>query len=172
MVEKILITVDGSDHSRQAATVGFKLATTYDVAVDVLHAIENASSADDANEGDQGQHGQADKILDDISAIAADVGVTVGTYLVAGQPPEVIVSQASESGADLVVMGRQGQTGVGERLLGSVTERVLRHTGVPVLIVSDDDSIGTDGMMDAHVLASTDGSETAERAAPYAADIA
>ena len=172
MFDQILITVDGSDHSRRAATVGLEFTTTYDADIDVLHAIEDTSSATSTNDGNQGQHGDTDAVLADISEMATDVGVTVETHAVEGQPPEAIVSHANESGADLIVMGRQGRTGVGEQILGSVTDRVLRNTDVPVLVVPSGDPAGAAGVTYDRILAPTDGSEAAERAAPYSTDIA
>lgn len=52
-----------------------------------------------------------------------------------GYPPDVIVDQAEESGADLIVMGNKGRSGLAHLLLGSTTERVVQHAGCPVLTV-------------------------------------
>lgn len=172
MFNQILIAVDGSDHSRRAATVGLEFTTAYDADIDVLHAIEDPSSATSASDENQGHHGDTDEILADISEMATDVGVTVETHAVEGQPPEVIVSHANEAGADLIVLGRQGRTGVGEQVLGSVTDRVLRNTDVPVLVVPSSDPTSADDSTYDRILAPTDGSEVAERAAPYSMDIA
>ena len=172
MFDQILITVDGSDHSRRAATVGLEFTTAYDADIDVLHAIEDTSSATSANNENQGHHGDTDAILAHISEMATEVGVTVETHAVEGQPPEVIVSHASEAGADLIVMDRQGRTGVGEQMLGSVTDRVLRNTDISVLVVPNGDPDGADGVTYDRILAPTDGSEVAKRAAPYSTNIA
>lgn len=172
MFNQILIAVDGSDHSRRAATVGLEFTTAYDADIDVLHAIEDSSSATSATDGNQGHYGDTDEILADISEMATDIGVTVETHAVEGQPPEVIVSHANEAGADLIVLGRQGRTGVGEQVLGSVTDQVLRNTDVPVLVVPSGNLTSTDGGTYDRILAPTDGSEVAERAAPYSMDIA
>ena len=51
-----------------------------------------------------------------------------------GFPAEEIVREAAEGGYDLVVMGTHGHTGVARVLLGSVAERVVRHSEVPVLV--------------------------------------
>lgn len=172
MIDRILVAVDGSDQSRRAAMLGLALAKPYDVEVDALHAVEGGVPTGTVNKGEEVQDDSGDEILAEISEMADDVGVAVTTHMVKGQASEIIIRQARESGADLIVMGRQGRTGVGERLLGSVTERVLRNTDVPVLIIPNDDPIDTEDVTYTHVLATTDGSEIAERAAPYAADIA
>ena len=52
-----------------------------------------------------------------------------------GKAADEILKQAAECGADLIVMGTHGHTGPERFLLGSVTERVLRHSKIPVLAV-------------------------------------
>ncbi len=101
-------------------------------------------------------------------ADAADVAVE--TRRSEGRPPRVIVDHVDERGIDLVVMGRHGRAGLGERLLGSVTERVLRGSDAPVLTVDGGDADDAGGYR--NVLVPTDGSEIAERAAPYGVDVA
>ncbi len=53
----------------------------------------------------------------------------------AGKPWEVIVATASKAGADLIVIGTHGYTGLKHAVLGSVAERVVRHARCPVLVV-------------------------------------
>ncbi len=52
-----------------------------------------------------------------------------------GRPAEVILKVAAETGADLIAMGTHGRSGLNRLLLGSVTERVLSQSDVPVLTV-------------------------------------
>jgi nucleotide-binding universal stress UspA family protein len=52
-----------------------------------------------------------------------------------GAPAEAIVTRAQTAGFDLIVMGTHGRTGLPHLLLGSVAERVLRLSTVPVLTV-------------------------------------
>ena len=55
--------------------------------------------------------------------------------VVRGDPDDAIVEYAREHGADLIVMGSHGHTGLRHLLMGSVAEHVLRHAPCPVLIV-------------------------------------
>ena len=48
---------------------------------------------------------------------------------------EAVCAAARDSGADLVIVGSQGRTGIGRMLLGSVAESVVRHAPCPVLVV-------------------------------------
>lgn len=56
--------------------------------------------------------------------------------VIVGEPLDAIVAQVSESGADLVVMGTHGRTGVSRLMFGSVTEAVMRIVPVPVIAVN------------------------------------
>lgn len=59
----------------------------------------------------------------------------VETLLVDGDPAYEIVAAAKETGADLVIMGTHGRTGLSRLVLGSVAEQVLRKAPCPVLTV-------------------------------------
>lgn len=159
MFDDVLIAVDGSDPARRAAKHGFQLAARYDAEATVVTVYG-------------GDDGRGRAILDETAALAADVGVTVESELLSGKPAGTIAGRAADGGADLIVVGRQGRAGVAKRLLGSVTERLLRRSDVPVLTVPAGDIEDDTGADYGAVLATTDGSEVAERAAPYGADVA
>jgi nucleotide-binding universal stress UspA family protein len=55
--------------------------------------------------------------------------------LLEGHPADVIVETAAETGADLVVMGTMGRSGLTRLVMGSVAEEVLRRSPCPVLTV-------------------------------------
>lgn len=171
MFETVLIPVDGSDTATRAAAVGREFAQRYDVRLEALHVLEGQSRLP-GNGGDQDPEEKGREILGEIADLVAGSEVEIDTHLAEGQPHEAIAERANETDCDLVVMGRHGRSGLRERLLGTVTDRVLRHTSVPVLTVSGEDSGGATGRTYENVLLTTDGSENAERAAPYGEDIA
>ncbi|SMF11440.1 Nucleotide-binding universal stress protein, UspA family [Tistlia consotensis] len=63
---------------------------------------------------------------------------TIETRLVPGLPPGRIVETAAELGAELVVVGSRGRTGLSHILLGSVAERVVQTAPMPVTVVKAD----------------------------------
>lgn len=162
MLERILVVADDSEPARRAAAVGFELAERGDATVDVLYVHDPGRESDDA------KRQRATAILDE--ATAHDAPGPVETHVEEGRPAQVVTGFAADRGVDLIVMGRRGRKGLGEKLLGSVTEQVLRGTTVPVLAVPGDDPDAVEGVRD--VLVTTDGSEVARRAAPYASDLA
>lgn len=155
MFDRLLIAVDGSDCARRATTFGLELAARYDAAVDIVAVYA-------------GDTAQGRAILDEAASMAANVGVTVDTDLLSGKPATSIVDRAADRDADLIVVGRRGRSGVRERLLGSITERILRRSGPPVLTVPEGDA----GAAYEDILVTTDGSDLAAEAGPYAADLA
>jgi nucleotide-binding universal stress UspA family protein len=159
MFDRLLIATDGSDCARRAAKYGIELADAYDADVDVVSVYRGGET-----------QGQA--TLDEIADLAADAGVAVDTELLSGKPARSIVNYADETGADLIVVGRRGRSGVRERLLGSITERVLRRSGPPVLTVSGSEVDADTGTAYDDILVTTDGSDLAEEAGPYAANLA
>lgn len=72
----------------------------------------------------------------ELKAFEARVGLTrIGKRLVLrGHPVETILTEAGRIGADLIVMGTQGQTGLGAFLLGSVASAVLGRSDVDILV--------------------------------------
>ncbi len=68
------------------------------------------------------------------SPLRAD-GVTVDTHAVIGDVSDQILDAAKDLGADLIVMATHGRTGLAHFFLGSMTEKVLRQSTVPVLTV-------------------------------------
>jgi len=62
-------------------------------------------------------------------------GVACEAAMLSGKAAPEIVARAKATGADLIVMGRHGRSGLEHALLGSVAERVVHHTPCPVLVV-------------------------------------
>jgi nucleotide-binding universal stress UspA family protein len=81
----------------------------------------------------------AEAAMDEVCAIAAESDVPVETTIVEGTPSREIVRFAEREGCDLVVMGTRGRGGIDRLLLGSVAEKVVRASEVPVLTVRVDE---------------------------------
>jgi nucleotide-binding universal stress UspA family protein len=142
MFEKILVATDGSVHSVRAAKTGIDLAklsggkVTALYVVDVNRALSDVGSniADEVFEGlkkTMMKEGEvATKSVEESAKLA---NITAEKKVVEGSPAEEILKMAE--GMDVVVMGSIGRTGLGKFLLGSVTDKVVRNSKVPVLVV-------------------------------------
>ena len=76
----------------------------------------------------------AARIADEQKRVEAE-GISTSTEVVEGAPSEAIVECAQRIGADMIIMGTRGLTGVKHVVLGSVAERTLRHAACPVMTV-------------------------------------
>lgn len=173
MYDHILIPVDGSDESTAAARRGLALARDFDATAEAVHVVDQRArrlTRTDRESGHLREHGES--VLADIESLAADIGHPVTTELLEGKPSVQIDEYARETDAGLIVLGRQGMTGLGKRLLGGVTEQVLHRTALPVLVVSGAEETGTTGFDYSRILVTTDGSANAETATRHGAAVA
>lgn len=156
--EDVLVATDGSDSGSRAVRAGIDFADAFDAAVDVLVVADGDLSVADA-----------ERVADDARETGASSRVRVRTNVVEGDAETAIVERATDLGADVVVMGRRGSGGLRERILGGVTEHVMRSYPGPVLSVP----AGDPGVGDwADVLVPTDGSEAARAAVRPSAAVA
>ncbi|MBE7447573.1 MAG: universal stress protein [Kofleriaceae bacterium] len=77
----------------------------------------------------------AEAHLDDLAGRLRADGIEVSTVATTGNTAGEIAACAERERAELIVMGTHGRTGLAHVVLGSVTERVVRHSVVPVLTV-------------------------------------
>jgi len=136
MYDRILVPTDGSAPSERAAEHAMELALQFGAAVDALFVVKETGSAGHWDMFVEKQEERGERALDSIAAMGERRGVTVERHLRRGRPAEEIVDAATDYGADLVVMGTHGQTGFARiASAGSTTERVVRLTAVPTLVV-------------------------------------
>ena len=68
-------------------------------------------------------------------AMLHEKGIIARSEVLLGRPADEIIEYAKEQDADLIVMCSHGRSGIGRWVFGSVTDKVLRGTGTPVLII-------------------------------------
>ena len=140
MFERILIPVDGSEPARDAAQLGIDLAVEHDATVHGLYVVEPVT----VTEGGAGQVIEAmqetgNEIVSDLAEQAEEKGLQVETDVKTGVAHREILDYAEANDIDLMVVGTHGRTGIGRYLLGSVTEKIVRLSDVPVLTVRPDE---------------------------------
>lgn len=69
------------------------------------------------------------------AAIRAEGIAATADVVVASRVDEAITDRARELDADIIVMGTHGRTGLARAVIGSVADRVIRHSDVPVVLV-------------------------------------
>lgn len=134
----ILFATDFSPASSVAFDVAAALARDYRARVIAVHVIEPVAMGFSEYTAFVGPEEDKGMALANLQAIKApSPRVTIEHRLLEGDPATVIAETAAETGADLVVMGTHGRTGLTRFVMGSVAEEVLRRAPCPVLTVRD-----------------------------------
>jgi nucleotide-binding universal stress UspA family protein len=137
----ILSPVDFSQTSQRAFETALDLAARLNAEVRVMHVYQLPASAlpegvwQTPNDLEATVEEALQKRLDEFVEQSAAKGITVSTGLCEGVPYVEITRAAQELGADMIVIGTHGRTGLAHLMLGSVAERVLRTSDIPVLTV-------------------------------------
>lgn len=147
MFSKIVVGMDGSDHSVNALRVACDLAKKYDSEICLVHTPqpETVAFAMGAVTGyhvvttmpsDEEVQKAAQKIVDKGKSIAAEMGCSITReHILPGDPAHEIVTTAKSFGADLIVTGRRGLGFVGSLVQGSTTQKIGHEATCAMLTV-------------------------------------
>jgi len=125
---RILLATDGSRHAERAAEAAGQVAKIFGLPITVLSVLR--PKFDDV------RRAEAQLEVDRVREALAQESIEVDSAVVEGvDPAAVIIESARQRGADLIVMGSHGRTGMGRLLLGSVAEKVIGEATCPVLVV-------------------------------------
>jgi nucleotide-binding universal stress UspA family protein len=140
-IETILVPTDFGEPGESALAYAMDLAEGLGAKVILLHAFElpiigfpdgaMVATADIASR----IVNASQKALDDAVSKYRKDKVELTALLKQGDPREVILAVAKDTGANLIVMGTHGRRGIARALIGSVTESLVRTSPVPVLTV-------------------------------------
>ena len=138
--KKILIATDGSDYTKNAVDHGIDLAKNTGAKLLTIYVVDTAAFASipmDAawesmyellrQEGDVAMKYVAEK--------AEKEGVEVEENIIEGHPADEIIKYSEKNSISLIVLGTLGKSGLDRFLLGSVAEKVVRNSKIPVLVV-------------------------------------
>ncbi len=168
-IDQILVPTDFSDNAKLALEYATTLAQKCSARLHLVHSPVvpayllmdlSYSPGPEAvtrilNDAEDALRQQADSI--------ADSGVECVTAIREGLVHESIRDYASENGIDLVVVGTHGRSGVAKLMYGSVTERVLKTTAAPIIVVPP-----AGGDLPSAIVVAYDFSEPAKRASEVA----
>jgi len=158
MYKKILVPLDGSELAECALPHAEELAkgcsTGQVILITVTEQVQGQTGAPEAEElyrttdrtefrraGSEmtvvfgKKQRQAERYLGRIAEKLESKGVKVHTEVLLWPPAEAIASYAKQNGADIIVMSSHGRSGVSRWAYGSVADKVLRSSCVPVLII-------------------------------------
>jgi nucleotide-binding universal stress UspA family protein len=139
---KFLVAADGSEHARRAVDAVARLAAHLPqlqvllVHVGLPDIFYGELPPFDREAVERANRHQRERLLADAVAHARQCGLTqLSTHAAVGEPAAEIVRLADERGVDQIVMGTHGRGAVGSLFLGSVAQRVVHLSKVPVLLV-------------------------------------
>jgi nucleotide-binding universal stress UspA family protein len=143
MFEKILIATDGSKHSERAAEMGVEIARLSGGKITAAYVADTGRlshlPADMALASIRDiMLMEGDEATEHVKKLANKAGITCEKVVAEGNPSEELLKLGE--GMDLVVMGRVGRSGLDRFLLGSVAEKIVRNSKVPVLAVPGDET--------------------------------
>jgi nucleotide-binding universal stress UspA family protein len=173
MYEEILFPFDGSEGAAETLHHAAEIATWTDGEIRLLYVADTTEYSTTRVESTvvDGQVEHGEEVLETATETLDSLGVEYATDVVQGAPAETIVDYAEKYDHDVIVMPTQGRQGLSRYLLGSVTEKVVRLSTVPVLTarMKPDEEFA---FPYERVLLATDGSEAAEHAAMHGLDLA
>ncbi|XP_015754675.1 PREDICTED: universal stress protein Slr1101-like [Acropora digitifera] len=139
-VRKVALPVDGSEHSERACDWYLKqMHKKGEDKVVIIHVNEMTRSIETITKEDWEQHvkDHTQKVKDveeKYKKKMCDEEAEFEVKLISGKPGEAIIEAMKECGADVVVMGSRGLGAIRRTFVGSVSDYVLHHSPVPVII--------------------------------------
>jgi len=147
MYGKILVPVDGSETALKGLNEAIKIAKALGSTIGLVHIVNefvfdySYSPAAYATGVIDGLRERGQAIISDAAALVRAHGLEPSSVLlesIGGPAADLIVAQATEGRADLIVMGTHGRRGLRRLALGSDAEQVIRMATVPVLLVRNE----------------------------------
>jgi nucleotide-binding universal stress UspA family protein len=140
-MKNILVPTDFSDCAQNAATVALLLARKANATIHFLHIMPDPEESMHVPitkpKGSNTRKGHAQDELNVLVNKATQLGVTASPLLVFDKGNERIENYIKPLNIDFIVMGSHGATGIREFVIGSNTQRVVRHSLVPILVIKN-----------------------------------
>jgi universal stress protein A len=144
MFRRILVPVDYSEHSKASVRFAAELAGALGSALDIVHVWDKPTYVSDAvmvrrpgqehcSLGELIRENAEREMTEFLASLALPPTLPLSHRLLSGEPASTLVSELKQAGHDLVVVGTHGRTGLAHMLLGSVAEKLIRLSPVPVL---------------------------------------
>lgn len=175
MFRHILVPLDGSKMAEAVMPDAHALAQRLGARVTLLHIVEQHAPATVHGDTHLSGRSEAEKYLSTLAQRWSKDGVDVQAHVHTEQPQNVakmIVDQAAELGADLVVLSTHGHSALREKLLGSIAQQVVHEGRVPVLLIRPEREGVERPRTIQSILLPLDGERVHESAIPMAVELA
>jgi len=145
-IRRIMVPIDYSENSKAALQYGAELARSFGASIDIVHVWDRPTYLTDAVMVQR--PGEAHKPIGELirenaqhdmdeflTELGLPSGVPVTSRLISGEPASALIAELKKGEHDLVVLSTHGRTGFAHFLLGSIAEKLVRMSPVPVLTV-------------------------------------
>ncbi len=145
-IRRIMVPIDYSDNSKAALAYSVDFARSFGASIDIVHVWDRPTYLTDAvmvqRPGEahkpigelireNAQHDMAEFL----SQITIPADIKTDSRLLSGEPASALLGELKKGEHDLVVLSTHGRTGLAHLLLGSIAEKLVRLSPVPVLTV-------------------------------------
>lgn len=140
LYRNIVIATDGSENTQKAISYGIEIAKLSGATVHALYVVDTSSFSTIPMDAGWEEiyeilKTEGEKAVKQVKEHGDASGVEVREIISEGHPSNEIIDFAKNSNADLIVMGTLGKTGLDRFLMGSIAEKVVRSSKIPVLVV-------------------------------------
>jgi universal stress protein A len=145
-IRRIMVPIDYSENSKAALAYAAELALGFGASLDIVHVWDRPTYLTDAVMVQR--PGEAHKPIGELirenaerdmaeflAEISLPAAVSTTNRLVSGEPASALLAELKKGEHDLVVLSTHGRTGLAHLLLGSIAEKLVRLSPVPVLTV-------------------------------------
>lgn len=144
---KILVPIDGSNSSKKSIKVAKEMGEKFNAELLILTVIPETTVFEQyptsfpyTLEVDQANIDRATFVLSDVEKELADYEPKVQTYYLSGNPAQQIIKFAEDNKVDLIIMGNRGLGAFSRTFLGSVSNKVINHSKISVLVVKEEEN--------------------------------
>jgi nucleotide-binding universal stress UspA family protein len=139
IISKILVAIDGSDASMDAADYAISISKEYNAELYALHVVRadvDLFGPHETSEFMTRMRDEGEKYLNKVKLKANEKNIQIKTEIIASiNISGGILDYAEENNIDLIVIGTRGRSGFKRLLLGSVASHVVTYAHCPVLVV-------------------------------------
>ncbi len=140
LYRKILIATDGSEYTKKAVDYGIDIADNTGAKLYAIYVIDTRSYGSIPLSAPTEYaysllRQEGDAAIKYVAEKAEAAGLEVEGIIIEGHPAEEIIKYAENNSIDLIVMGTLGKSGLDRFLLGSVADKVIRNSKIPVFAV-------------------------------------
>ena len=139
-VNRILVAYDGSRQSQKALQWAVAMASKFDAEITTVTVVKPPEFSPTISEIDEfytDAERHLEPILDTVRNFGLNNGLIIKTQILRGHPAESIVKYAYEDKSDVIIIGTRGMGGFRNLIIGSVAQKVVTYSKVPVLTVKE-----------------------------------